>query len=116
MAPWRSQILIVMACYSRTLTLIVLGAAAVYGMLRLASYRPLRQASEEHIVALAKQQSNFLETVRGVQSVKLFNRQQQRAAGLSEPAGRSSSTPACACNACRCSIGRSTAHCSAPRT
>jgi len=73
-------ILIVMACYSRTLTLIVLGAAAVYGMLRLASYRPLRQASEEHIVALAKQQSNFLETVRGVQSVKLFNRQQQRAA------------------------------------
>ena len=31
-------------------------------------------------MALARQQSNFLETVRGVQSVKLFNRQQQRAA------------------------------------
>jgi len=73
-------ILVVMACYSRTLTLIVLGAAAAYGVVRFASYRPLRQASEEHIVALARQQSSFLETVRGVQSVKLFNRQQQRAA------------------------------------
>ena len=72
-------ILIVMLCYSRALTCVVLGAAAAYGLLRFASYRPLRQASEEHLVALARQQSSFLESVRGVQSVKLFNRQQQRA-------------------------------------
>jgi ATP-binding cassette subfamily B protein RaxB len=70
--------LIVMVWYSGALALIVLGAAAAYGLLRYALYGPLRRASEEQIVRLAKQQSNFLETVRGVQSVKLFNRQQQR--------------------------------------
>ena len=72
--------LIVMVWYSGTLALVVVGAAALYGLLRLALYRPLRQASEEQIVRLARQQSNFLETVRGVQSVKLFNRQLQRGA------------------------------------
>ncbi|HEU0201146.1 MAG TPA: peptidase domain-containing ABC transporter, partial [Burkholderiaceae bacterium] len=75
-----SVTLVVMVCYSGTLALIVIGAAAAYGGVRFALYRPLRRASEEHIVRLAKQQSNFLETVRGVQSVKLFNRQQQRGA------------------------------------
>jgi ATP-binding cassette subfamily B protein RaxB len=73
-------ILIVMVCYSGVLAFVVLGAAAAYCVVRVASYRPLRQASEEHIVRLARQQSSFLETVRGVQSVKLFNRQQQRGA------------------------------------
>ena len=72
--------LAVMVAYSGKLALIVAGAAVLYGVLRLALYRPLRQASEEQIVRLAKQQSNFLETVRGVQSVKLFNRQLQRGA------------------------------------
>jgi ATP-binding cassette, subfamily B, bacterial CvaB/MchF/RaxB len=72
--------LVVMVWYSGKLALVVLAAAALYGLLRLALYRPLRLASEEQIVRLAKQQSNFLETVRGVQSVKLFNRQLQRGA------------------------------------
>jgi ATP-binding cassette subfamily B protein RaxB len=70
--------LLVMLIYSWTLAAIVGGIAVLYGLMRLALYRPLRQASEEQIVRAAKQQSNFLETVRGVQSVKLFNRQTQR--------------------------------------
>ena len=41
-------------------------------------YDPLRRATEEHIVHAAKQQSHFLETVRGVQSIKLFGRQEER--------------------------------------
>jgi len=39
---------------------------------------PLRSAQEEQILHAAKQNSTFLETVRGIQSVKLFNRQVQR--------------------------------------
>jgi ATP-binding cassette subfamily B protein RaxB len=72
--------LAVMVWYSNALALIVLGAAAAYAVVRFALYRPLRRACEDHIVRLARQQSNFLETVRGVQSIKLFNRQQQRSA------------------------------------
>ena len=67
-----------MLIYSWQLALIVAVAGLLYGVLRLALYRPLRQAQEEQISHAARQQSNFLETVRGIQSVKLFNRQIQR--------------------------------------
>ena len=67
-----------MFLYSPKLALIVCGATALYAVLRAARYRPLREVSEDQIVCAAKQQTNFLETVRGMQSVKLFNRQAQR--------------------------------------
>jgi ATP-binding cassette subfamily B protein RaxB len=70
--------LAMMAYYSAKLAGIVVMAALGYGLLRLSLYRPLRDASEEHIVCQAKQQTHFLETVRGIQGVKLFNRQAQR--------------------------------------
>jgi ATP-binding cassette subfamily B protein RaxB len=41
-------------------------------------YAPLRRATEEQIVHAARQQSHFLETVRGIQSIKLFGRQEVR--------------------------------------
>lgn len=72
--------LIMMLVYSWRLAAIVVCAAVLYGVLRLALYRPFREASEEQIIYAAKQQTSFLETVRGVQSVKLFNRQLQRRA------------------------------------
>jgi ATP-binding cassette subfamily B protein RaxB len=52
--------------------------AALYGLLRFALYGPLRQAQEEYIVQAVRQQSNLLETVRGIQSVKLLDRQHHR--------------------------------------
>jgi ATP-binding cassette subfamily B protein RaxB len=67
-----------MLVYSATLTGIAACAVALYGTLRWAFYDPLRRATEEHIVHTAKQQSHFLETVRGVQSIKLFGRQEER--------------------------------------
>lgn len=70
--------LLMLLVYSAQLSTIVCGVAALYGLLRLALYSPLRQAQEEHIVRAARQQSNLLETVRGVQSVKLLDRQHQR--------------------------------------
>ena len=70
--------LAMMLLYSGALTALALASVAAYGVLRRAFYEPLRRATEEHIVHTAKQQSHFLETVRGVQSIKLFGRQEER--------------------------------------
>lgn len=67
-----------MLVYSAWLAALALGAVAAYGVLRAGFYGPLRRATEEQIVHTAKQQSHFLETVRGVQSIKLFGRQEER--------------------------------------
>src|SRR5690606_28729017 len=73
-----SVTLLVMYLYSAALATIVLVAAVLYAVLRSCLYRPMLQAQHEQIAHAAKQQTNFLETVRGIQSVKLFNRQLQR--------------------------------------
>ena len=72
--------LTMMLFYSVTLTLVVLGAVAAYAALRWAFFRPLREATEEALVHEARQSSHFLESLRGVQSIKLFNRQADRQA------------------------------------
>ncbi len=70
--------LAMMIVYSGALTALALASVAAYGLLRRAFYEPLRRATGEHIVHSAKQQSHFLETVRGVQSIKLFGREGER--------------------------------------
>ena len=70
--------LIMIFLYSPKLSVIVLIAIAIYAVFRIAMYRPLRQMSEEVIVNQAKEQSNFMETVRGIQTIKLFGREVQR--------------------------------------
>lgn len=70
--------LIMIFLYSPKLSIIVLIAIAIYAVFRIAMYRPLRQMSEEVIVNQAKEQSNFMETVRGIQTIKLFGREVQR--------------------------------------
>ena len=72
--------LVMMLFYSVTLTLVVLGAVGAYAALRWAFFRPLREATEEALVHEARQSSHFLESLRGVQSIKLFNRQADRQA------------------------------------
>ena len=71
-------VLIVMALYSLKLTAVVLFAIALYTIVRLALYRPLHQATEELIQSSAKEQSNFLENIRGMQTIKLFGNELQR--------------------------------------
>jgi len=71
-------VLIMMAFYSLKLTAVVLGAIALYTIVRLALYRPLHQATEEMIQNSAKEQSNFLENIRGMQTIKLFGNESQR--------------------------------------
>jgi ATP-binding cassette subfamily B protein RaxB len=53
---------------------------ALYGLGRWAWFAPLRHATEEQIIHAAKQQSHFLETIRGVKTIKLFQRQDERRA------------------------------------
>jgi ATP-binding cassette subfamily B protein RaxB len=45
---------------------------------RLVSYRPFRQANEDHIITAARAQSILLESVRGVQALKINNKQELR--------------------------------------
>ncbi|MGQ7818912.1 peptidase domain-containing ABC transporter [Metapseudomonas furukawaii] len=62
-----------MLVYSKPLSGIVLSAIALYGILRLVFYQPLRNASEERIVLTAREHSYFIETIRAIQPLKLFN-------------------------------------------
>ncbi|MBS0304947.1 MAG: peptidase domain-containing ABC transporter [Proteobacteria bacterium] len=70
--------LAMMLAYSVQLTLVALAAVAAYGALRWAFFRPLREASEEALVFEARQSSHFLESLRGVQAIKLFGAQGER--------------------------------------
>jgi ATP-binding cassette subfamily B protein RaxB len=70
--------LAVMLVYSARLSAIALGAVAAYALLRWAFFRPLRDATEEALVHDAKKSSHFLESLRGVQAIKLHNRQADR--------------------------------------
>lgn len=70
--------LIMMFVYSPKLATIALVVMVLYGLIRAVMYNPLRQATEENIVQGAKQQSHFLETLRGLKTIKFFNRQAGR--------------------------------------
>ena len=64
--------------YSTTLALVVLAAFALYVVLRLALFRAFWLRSQAVIQTKAKEDSTFIETVRAVQSLKLFNREDER--------------------------------------
>lgn len=70
--------LIIMFLYAPILAGIVVFAAFIYAVLRWTSYTPLRQASAEAIVWTAKRNSHFLESLRGIKTIKLFNAQERR--------------------------------------
>lgn len=70
--------LAVMALYSTWLTVLVVGLFAGYGLIRWVFFSPLRRANEEQIIHSARQQSELLESIRGVMPVKLANKQGER--------------------------------------
>lgn len=73
--------LVMMLLYSVKLAAVACVAVLLYALLRLAIFRPLRDANSEEIIHTAKQQSHFMETVRGMQSVRLFGRSEERRSG-----------------------------------
>ena len=71
-------VLVMMMLYSWQLSLLSFLLAFLYLLLRVLWYSPLRAATEEGIIHAAAHDSNFLETIRGIKTIKLFNSQQQR--------------------------------------
>jgi ATP-binding cassette, subfamily B, bacterial CvaB/MchF/RaxB len=70
--------LVMMLLYSTSLAALAIVAVLLYALLRWAIYGPLRDANSEEIIHSAKQQSHFMETVRGMQSIRLFGRGEER--------------------------------------
>ena len=64
--------------YSLQLASVVFAALIAYACLRLGLYRMFRQRNEAAIETKALENSMFVETVRAVQSLKLFNRETER--------------------------------------
>lgn len=73
--------LVIMLMYSVQLTAVAALAVLLYALLRWSVFRALRQATAEQILHAAKQHTHFLESVRGVQSVRLFGRVEERRIG-----------------------------------
>lgn len=69
-----------MAYYNLRLTAIVIAAAALYFLLRWALFRPARMITEELVLARAKESTHFLESVRAAQTIKLFQKENERLA------------------------------------
>ena len=70
--------LTIMFVFAPGLAALVAGGALAYGVLRWASYAPLRDVTSEALVWAARRDSHFLETLRGIEAIKLFNGQDGR--------------------------------------
>jgi len=67
-----------MFIYDAKLTGIVLAALLLYVTLRISFYAPLRRLTEESIAAAATTESSLIESVRAIQTIKLFQRETER--------------------------------------
>ncbi len=71
-------VLAALLAYNATLAAVVVGGVAVYCLLRMATFLAARRASEEQLAAKAREQSVFLESIRGIQAIKLLNHEHER--------------------------------------
>lgn len=72
--------LILMFVYSAKLAWIAMITMLVYAIIRWVWYYPLRRATEDQIVHAAKQSTHFMETMRGIKTIKQFEKQDYRQA------------------------------------
>ena len=70
--------LVMIMVYSPLLATVPFMALVLYVLLRWGLFRSLRQRNEAAIAAQAQENSTFLETIRGLQAIKLFNREIER--------------------------------------
>jgi len=70
--------LAMMLVYSIKLSIVTLFAVAIYLVLRAILYQEIRRRTEEQLVAAANQESHLLESIRGIQSVKIACCEPQR--------------------------------------
>lgn len=69
-----------MLFYSLLLAGVACIAVLLYVLLRWALFNAMREATAEQIIHAARQQTHFLESVRGIQSIRLFGRAAERRA------------------------------------
>ncbi len=72
------SVIAVMFFFSVSLTLIALGASAIYAAVRAASFRMQREAQQNAISASAREQSTMIESIKGIILLRLFNREAHR--------------------------------------
>ncbi len=72
--------LIMMLAYSWKLAAITFAAVALYLGLRAIAFAPLREGTERQLVAGALQETHLLESIRGIQSIKVAGREPMRRA------------------------------------
>lgn len=70
--------LVLMWLYSWQLALVAIGAMILYGAVRIVSYPPLKARSHDAIIKGAQTQSHFLETLRGIRTLQVFQKAQDR--------------------------------------
>lgn len=70
--------LLMLSLYHWPLMLLVLVSSMGYALIRLLSFAPFRGRVMEQVEATARQESHFLETLRGIHSVKAFGQEQNR--------------------------------------
>lgn len=70
--------LALMLTYSLMLSMIALGAVLIFALLRVLRYRPVHQIQESIIISDAELETHSLETLRGMQTVKLFQIEEKR--------------------------------------
>ena len=70
--------LLVIFFISKILFLIALGSFFIYLIVRLAFYRPLRTLSEKMVQAHAEENSHVIDTLRGMQPIKVFAKESER--------------------------------------
>lgn len=70
--------LIAMFFYSPVLTIVAVVAFAAYGLIRIAIFPAQREAQEEAIVAFGREQTTMIESLRGIVTLRLYNRESAR--------------------------------------
>lgn len=73
-----SAALLLMLLYAPTLAAVVVAAVLLYALLRWVSYGPFRNAAAERLVVAARENTHFIESLRAMQPLKLFGREELR--------------------------------------
>jgi ATP-binding cassette, subfamily B, bacterial CvaB/MchF/RaxB len=68
----------VMLYYSVLLTAIVLGIVVLYVALRVVAFNRVKALRQEQLIAGANESSHFMETVRAMQTLKIFQKESER--------------------------------------
>lgn len=67
-----------MLAYSWKMALVTLLTVALYAAIRIAAWQPLRDAAEQQLLSSARQETHLLETLRGMQSLKISGKESSR--------------------------------------